>query len=114
MARRSAMRKTGYNVNTMQEIMFRKGGLNLSQSGRGTGTKYFDFVTADYIADTMVGDAQFRIDVNHFLGDTAYSWHLINADNGGAVLTVDWKQGADKLELWFYDNSKNIRVIISP
>ena len=114
MARRSAMRKSGYNVNTLQEIMFRKGGLNLSQSGNTSGTRYYDFATADYIADVTVADAQFRIDVPHFFATTAYTWNLINRDNGGAVLTVDWKQGADKLELWLYDDTKNLRVIISP
>jgi len=115
MARRSAMRKTGYNVNTLQEIMFRNGGRSLSSGGGGlAGTMYFDFETADYIADTTVEDANFRIDVTHLLGTNVYTWHIVKTDDSGGMLTVSWHQGNETLKLWFYSDTKSIRVIIRP
>ena len=114
MARRSAMRKTGYNVNTMQEIMFRGGGNTFSQGAVGTGTIYQDFVTADYTADVTIPEANYRIDFTHLVGSTAYIWHVIKTEDGRAILPMDWWQGENELQLWFIDNAKSIRVIISP
>ena len=109
------MRKTGYNVNTMQEIMFRGGGGNSpSQPGGGIGTIYQDYDTADYAADTSIPEANYRIDFTHLIGTTAYLWTVIKTEDNRAILPVDWWQGENELQLWFIDDAKSIRVIISP
>ena len=115
MGRRNAIKKTGYNVNTMQEIMFRGGGRSLSSGGGGTaGTMYQDFATADYIADVTVPEANYRVDFAHLLGSSVYIWTVIKLDDNRAILPMDYWQGDDTLILWFASDAKDIRIIISP
>jgi len=114
MAQRSLFKKSGYNVNTWLEILFRTG--NRSYSGGGgtqSGKIAFDFVKADYIADSH-GDANFRIDVNHDLNQNLYDWGVFKTENNGAILVTDWWKGESTLSLWFIDDEKTIRVIIDP
>ena len=115
MAQRQIIKKSGYNVNTLLEIMFRGGGRSLSSgTGLNNGKLFFDFATADYIADTSVADANFRIDVKHYTQSNVYLWDVLKLENSGAILYVDFWKGENTLSRWFYANTKDIRVIISP
>jgi hypothetical protein len=109
------IKKTGYTVNTMQEIMFRGGARSMTSSGGSLyGTTSYDFATSDYIADTSIPEANYRIDVEHFFGTNVYTWHVLKTEDSKGINVVDWWQGSDMLSLWFVGNSKDIRVIISP
>lgn len=115
MALREALKKTGRNVNTLNEILFNKGTRStISGSGSGSGKIPYLFATSDYIADTSVPEANYRIDVNHTLQTQIYSWHIFKTEDGRAIVPVDWSQGDNILSLWFVGNTKTIRVIIDP
>ena len=115
MAVRHAIKKSGGNVNTLLEIMFRGGGRNFtSGSGSQSGKIPFDYATADYIADTSIPDANYRIDVPHKLQTQIYSWDIYKTEDSRPILAVDAWRGDNTLSLWFVGNSKSIRVIIDP
>ena len=114
MAQRSSMKKSGSNVNTILEIMFRGGARSYSGGGgNSSGKRYKDYVKADYIADTH-GEANFRIDFLHNLNQNQYLWDVYKTENSGAIIPTDYFRGDLVLSLWFIDDEKSIRVIIDP
>ena len=115
MAQRNMLKKSGANVNTILEVMFRSGSRSYSGGGGTQSAKMpFDFITSDYIADTTRADCNFRIDCYHWLGHQNYLWKMFKIEDGGFLEIIDYWNGKDVLSLWFRADTKSIRVVIDP
>jgi len=112
MAVRSAIKKTGYTVNTLQEIQFRAGGRATMGDTLAQGKRTFEYETADYIADATRPPAGYRIEAEHEYGNTDYLWDVIKTENNGNILVVDYHKGEDVLMLWFVSDAKDIKVTV--